>query len=523
MSEVHARSGGAGHPEQPSVGFRKIARGAVWNWIAFVVTGGLGFFVSPYLVHRLGGTSYGVWILVNSIVAYMAILDLGIRGAVVRFVSADQPRGLHQEASKAVSAALWFRVWLCGLVLIGTVVLALVATRVFQIPPEMHQAARVAILLAGTNVVISLVFGVFGGVLNALHRFDLISVAGIGQAVLNAAGVIVLLGSGHGIAAIALWQLIVGVVSGGFLCKAAFRVYPELTLSWRPPGRELIQKFGSYSLYLFLYSAAGQVIYYTDNVIIGTVLPVSAVTLYALGFAPTQYLGQILSAISVALFPAASNLAAQGNYDELRRLLSHGTRAVMAIALSIEVALLIRGETFISLWMGPQYGEPSGRVLQILVIAWFFNAGNFCAANIVFALSKHKKVVIWTMFEAIANLALSLVLVRRWGVVGVAWGTTIPSLIMQAFVWPRYVTNLLAMPLGRYLVQCYVRPAIGIIPFAIACVLAERSWPAGNLALFFLQMAALLPLALAGVGLVFRRELTDFLRARNWIPRSQAA
>src|SRR6266498_1314245 len=521
MSDVHASSEKAELPKKTSIGFRKIARGAVWSWSKLVLTGALSFFVSPYVVHHLGSTTYGVWVLINSMVSYMALLDLGMRGAVVRFVSADQPRGLHNEASKAVSAALWFRLWLGAVAIVATVGLSLVSTRIFHIPAELHTATRVAILLSGTNLALSLTFGVFSGVLNALHRFDLISLAAIGQSVLNAVGLVILLGSGHGIVAIALWQLSVGLLTGVFLYKMARRVYPQLALFFRVPGRDLMRRMGSYSLFLFLNAVAGQVIYYSDNVVIGAALPISAVTLYALGFAPTQYLGSILSSLAVTFLPAASNLAAQGEYEQLRRLLIQGTRAVMAIALPIEVGLLFRGKTFISLWMGPQYGEISGHVLQVLIVSWFFMAGNGCAFNIVYGLSKHRAVAIWMAFEAIANITLSIFLVSRWGVIGVAWGTTLPSLIVHAFIWPRYITKVLDISLRRYLFQSWVRPAIAVIPFAAGCFLAERWWPVRHLAGFFLQMTALLPLALSGFALAFRREIITVLRAKNWLRRSQ--
>src|SRR5262249_36958475 len=200
------------------------------------LTGVLAFFVSPYIVHHLGTTAYGVWVLITSGVSYMVLLDLGIRGAVVRFVSADQPRGLHSEASKAVSAALWFRLWLGSLVLAATVLLALIAPRIFHIPPELHTAARVAIALSGVNVALTLTFSVFTGVLNALHRFDLMSAAAIGAAFLTSAGTVFLLGHGYSIVGIALWQLIVAAMHCAFVYKLAFRIYPQLTLLVRPPG-----------------------------------------------------------------------------------------------------------------------------------------------------------------------------------------------------------------------------------------------------------------------------------------------
>ena len=496
------------------IGLRRIARGAVWNWTQLVVTGAIGFFLSPFVVNHLGATTYGVWALVSSVVAYMVLLDLGIRGAVVRFVSADHSRGLHADASSIVSAALWFRLWLAVVVLLGGLTLSLAATALFHLPPALHAPARIAILLSTATVALSLTAGVFSGVLHALLRFDLIAIAGVALSALTAAGFVVLLRGGHGIVAMACWQLVVGSLNAVFLYRSTARVYPQLRILLRPPGRALVRQFGGYSLFLFISAVASQVIYYSDNVVIGAALPISAVTLYALGFAPTQYLRQIISSLAVTFLPAASDLAAHNDYEQLRRLLIQGTRVMMAVALPIEVALFIRGKTFISLWMGPQYRDVSGHVLQVLVISWFFIAGDSCAGNIVYGLAKHKAFAIGTIAEAIANLSLSIFLVRRMGVVGVAWGTTLAGFILNALIWPRYIARLLHIPLHQYLLQSWLRPAVAIIPYAVACVLAERFWSPGHLATFFLQMVCLLPLALGGFMLVFRREMQRLLRTR---------
>jgi O-antigen/teichoic acid export membrane protein len=404
-------------------------------------------------------------------------------------------------------------------VLIATVGISFVATTIFHIPPELHTATRVAILLSGANLAVALASTVFAGVLNALHRFDLLSIAAVGQSLLTSAGFVILLGRGYGIVAIAFWQLVVGLLNGVFLYKTTFRVYPQLTLMFHVPKRDLIRKFGSYSLFLFLNAIASQVIYYTDNVVIGAVLPISAVTFYSLGFAPTQYLRQIVASLATTFLPAASNLAAQGQNEQLQSLLIQGTRALMAIALPIEVALLFRGKTFISLWMGPQYGEISGHVLQVLILAWFFIAGNACSSSIVYGLSEHRAFAIGSIVEAIANLSLSIFLVRRWGIVGVAWGTTLSGLVLNAFVWPRFIAKLLKIQLRRYLIESWARPAVAITPFALGCFLAERWWPAKHLAGFFLQMAALLPLVPAGLALVFREELSRLVCVNGWVRR----
>ena len=38
----------------------------------------VGFVVTPFLVQRLGQSTYGLWIVISSLTGYFAVLDLGI-------------------------------------------------------------------------------------------------------------------------------------------------------------------------------------------------------------------------------------------------------------------------------------------------------------------------------------------------------------------------------------------------------------------------------------------------------------
>ncbi len=66
---------------------RRIAQNVLSNWFALGVTTVVGFFLSPFVVHHLGNLAYGVWVIIASLVSYMGLMDLGLRGAVTRYVS----------------------------------------------------------------------------------------------------------------------------------------------------------------------------------------------------------------------------------------------------------------------------------------------------------------------------------------------------------------------------------------------------------------------------------------------------
>jgi O-antigen/teichoic acid export membrane protein len=486
---------------------RALIAGVFVNWIAFAVAVVTSFFLSPFVVHHLGNAAYGVWILANSSIAYMALLDLGMRGAVTHFVAKHHALGEHSEASRAVSVALGFRLLIGVAVAIAAIILAVLAKKLFHIPPELQVATRWAMIITGLNLSFTLILGMFGGVLTGLQRFDALSMLAIAQSLLGAAGTVWVLRNGQGIVSLAVMQTVISIFLGLLTIWLCFRIYPELQLSAQLVNKKIFKELWQYSFYLFVIAATGQVIYYTDNLVVGAFLSVEAVTFYAVGGRFIEYLGQLVASLAQTFMPVASKLAAQERPDQLRRLLIQGTRAALFVSLPIAWALFFRSNTFIGLWMGTQYARPSGDVLRILLLSSVALSANRVGGNIVLGLGRHKPFAKWQTCEAVANLMLSIYLVRKIGITGVAWGTVLPSLVSQILLWPRYLSKLLGLPARQYFWDAWIRPVLATAPFALACWWIDRHWAAPNMAVFFLQIAAALPLVALGVIFSFWREV----------------
>jgi O-antigen/teichoic acid export membrane protein len=500
---------------------RQTASGVIWNWIALASSFAVSFFLSPFIVHRLGTVLYGVWALVAGLTSYMSLMDLGLRGAIVRFVSRSHAQGDHENSSLTVSGALWLRQWISLGVILLSVLFSFLLTRFFQIPVEAQSAARWAVILSGTGIAISLYLGVFGGVLTALHRFDLSSAVTLTQTALRAGGAIFVLWRGYGFLGLAVSDLCVLVLAYLAQTYFCFRIYPQLRIRLQYPGLEILRQFAGYSFWVFLLHIFAQVIYYTDNLVVGAVVSVAAVTFYSIGSSLIEYLRTIVASLTTTFLPLASRYQASGEFAELRKLLQLGTRVAIAVALPVQVALFFRGQTFINLWMGPQYGLTSGRVLQILLIAQLFTVANSTSMNVILGMAEHRRIAIWAGGEAVVNLILSILLARRIGIYGVAVGTVIPSLIAQVFLWPRYVCHLVGAPLRGYLWRAWIQPFGAAVPFGIACLLTNRYWSAQHLATFFLQIAAILPVYLVAVFFLFRGEILGEIKKRtNWFSSS---
>jgi O-antigen/teichoic acid export membrane protein len=324
--------------------------------------------------------------------------------------------------------------------------------------------------------------------------------------VIRAAGVVIVLRSGHGIVAIAMCEFAAALVGNLMLMWLARRVYPELRLRLGKPKPGILRSLWTYSFYAFLTTIAVQLVYQTDNLVVGTFISAAAVTFYSIGNTLCRYTDQFAGVMTMTFVPAASTYEASGHTEGLRSLYYTGTRATLGLALPILITLIIRGHTFIGLWMGPDYAHLAGNILIILAFPIMFSYANRTAVSIAFGIEKHKKSAIWAIGEGVANLALSIALVHWFGIYGVAVGTMIPSLFVQLFLWPRFVHELVGVKASDVYLRVWAPMFLAAVPFAIVSYAVNEYFPTRSVLIFMLQSAAMLPVFVGVIALIYRRS-----------------
>lgn len=474
------------------------ARSVVSNWLTYLITGVVSFFLSPFIVRHLGNSAYGIWVLLVSLTGYLGFLDLGIRGAVTRYIARFHAEADHEQASRTVSSASGL--FLVGglLAIVGSGLFALYAIPHFEIPPAYIRAAQIVVLIAGANVAISLLSGIFGGILVGLQRFELHNTIALSTTGLRAVAIILALRSGKGLITLAFIQLAATVaefILGYFFTR---KLYPEMRFSVGHMYREHVAMIFSFGLFALLIQASTYVIYYTDAMVIGSFLPVSMITFFAIAGNLTIYARDLVGGFSRIMTPMISSLEVKSGVEKIREASLKAARYCALAILPVFITFILRGHSFISLWMGPAYADLSGHVLWILSFPWFLGAGAAVLCSSVLGIGKHKPVVPVAIAEGLCNLALSIFLVKRMGIIGVAYGTAIPNVIVDVCFWPWYVRRTLGIPIRDYVRSIWINPLISLLPFAVCTYAVERFSPASNLLVFFLQVAAVLPSALVG-------------------------
>ena len=472
---------------------RSIARNAVSNWAAFLYVAGVSFFLSPFIVKHLGATAYGVWSLLVALVGYLGLLDFGVRGAVTRYIAQFQAVGDTKSASAIASGAMVLFGCAGGIAIVIAATLAAFSGQLFNIPPELAATAKTVLVVGGFTMASTLIGAVFGGIVTGLERFDVSAGIEILITTVRTIGVIVALEGGHGLPALAFVHLATSLAYGVLGWISVRRLYPGFRLNFRQPLRGPIRTILSFSAFLSIIHVLMMLTYYTDTVVIAVVLPISAVAVFAIAGNLCDYAGKVSGALSKMMTPRVSAMKSIGSVDVGQAVLSTARLATLA-ATPIAMTFFVRGETFVTLWMGPEFGPTSGAVLQVLAFIVWLGGARAVASSAIIGANRHRQLIPALTGEAVTNLGLSILLAHTIGVVGVALGSLIPSVIIAVGFVPGYLKAATGVPRTAFYRQAWIRPTIACLPFLLGTLLLERYLPARSLLMFFLQVILIMPL-----------------------------
>jgi O-antigen/teichoic acid export membrane protein len=473
-------------------------RNVISNWATYLLGGIVSFFLSPFIVRHLGNSAYGIWVLLVSLTGYLGFLDLGIRGAVTRYIAKFHTEGNHEQSRRTVSSACCIFLMAGTLAVVTAVGFAFLVVPRFHIPSEYVQSAQTVVLITGVTIAMSLISGIFGGLLIGLQRFGLMNLVALSGIVFRSTATVLALKSGRGLVTLAIIQLVstaTELVLGFVLSR---RLYPEARIGVRDVRREQVFLVLSFGLFALLLQLSNYLVFYTDALVIGAFLPVSMITFFAIGANLTIYARDLVGGVSRTMTPLASRLEVEAGRQRLRETTLRAGGYCTLIMAPVFVTFIIRGKSFIGLWMGPAYAELSGHVLWILSIPWLFGAGTSVAASAILGIGKHRPVVPAALAEALSNIVLSVALIRAMGIVGVAWGTAIPNLVVGLLFWPWYIRKTLGASIKQYVTSMWILPGFATLPFALCTYGVEHFWVAKNLPIFFAQVVAVLPTMLVG-------------------------
>lgn len=406
-----------------------MARNAAANLFRSGASWIIVFFLPPLLVRVLDKPTYGVWMLLLQVAAYVTVFDSGIQTAIARFVARADLLQDRLYMSRLLSSV--------GAILVAgsltTILLTILASwqlnHLFSdIPLSIAGDSRKALLVIGTSVALTLPFSVVAGFFAGLQKNEINALAVSLGKFTGALGTAWAAYSHKGLLAMAIWtgvgSLIQCLTYAIFWNREGTRSLLVLTLI----DVGMIRKF-------LIFCSAMLVSQFSGILISGLDMPIvvafdfHSAAYYAVAAMLSSALIVPYGAIISTLMPVAAGMSARDTPQRMGELLVKTTRFSTVVLCLITVPLLLGMPLFLRIWVGPDYAIHTLTLAGILVVAQFTRLSMLPYAMVGYAAGQLNRMLYAPISESIVNVSCSLIAVRIIGAPGVALGTLIGAFV----------------------------------------------------------------------------------------------
>ena len=385
---------------------------------------------------------------------WLSVADLGIGTAVTHLVAGhagtDDRRRAHAVTRTAL--VLLLAVGVAGAVAMLAFGLTAFAP-VFRVPHSLRHELHVAMAFFCIQIVFDLLLDGYTSALEGYQRVDASRLTDAVRRTLVAAATIAVAVGHHGLAPVAAASLAATVVAAAIGAALLARETRGERAAHESGDR---QKLVSYAWRVAAVDASGVVKRSMDRVIVGAVIGPAAVTLVEIATQVQNAANAILSAATYAVTSSSAWLRARGDDDTLRELLERGTRYSLLVTWPVAVVSGVLAAPLVALWVGHRYHEAAG--LVIVALLPLAAAPLQVGSNMLRGTGRVARIIWPAVLSTAVNLVASVVLVKRYGVVGVFVGTLVG-------------TAILVPSLGRAVLNEYRMSAVDFVRRGIGPVL----------------------------------------------------
>ena len=427
----------------------ELKTGAILSYVNLIVGNIIPFIYTPIMLRLLGQAEYGLYGIANSIIGYIGLLNFGIGGSIVRYLSKYRAAG--DKDGEARVTGLFIKIYsvICGLILIaGFVFAANIQIYSRSLTADETETLRILVILMTINTAIFLPFGVFSSIVLSYERYVFNKVVGMLSTVASPMLNIVLLYCGFGSVGLVLSATVLNLITYGL-----YTWYSLIKLQVHPSFRKaepgLLREILHFSAFVFLASMVDVLYWSTDKLIIGWSIGSVATAVYNVGATFNTYLTSLSSALSGLLIPRLTEMAVKdAPKEQFSEIFIKVGRLQFVIISFILSAFIAFGRQFIAIWAGPEYHEAYYVALFTMIpvtVPLIQNTG----LNILYALNKHKfRSIVYACIAAV-NVILTFWWVGDYGIIGAAIATCVAYVVGNILIinWYYYKKIGLDIPL----------------------------------------------------------------------------
>jgi O-antigen/teichoic acid export membrane protein len=400
----------------------------------------VNLFVLPLFIENLGEEMYGIFILSGILLGYLNLLDFGFTQGMTRYIARAHAEKDPVKLNQFIAAGFWF------LTVIGIIAAGLIYFGRFAIV-DFFNVTEANRPMAANLLAVTAFFSLIqwparlpGTIMHATLHIKQISIWDAIQSVLTSVAMLLLVYYSVDVVSIRIATGFIGIIA----------LLPKLLLVRRyvPQAKWTLHKFhfcrlremSSFSLGMFYASVLVILSYGLDNAIIGRMVGLQSISLYAIATKLSKFVDKYTSHLMGVLQLTVFNLDTDQNRHRIQTLFEEAVRYRGIAITPLAYTCIIISPTFIRLWMGKEYAASCAIWSQLALSVFLINF--FGVAGIVArAIGKLRLMNTIISISTVCNVVISIALAPHFGFAGPLIGTIITSILFGGFITFPLVCN----------------------------------------------------------------------------------
>ncbi|MDO8847902.1 MAG: lipopolysaccharide biosynthesis protein [Coriobacteriia bacterium] len=400
----------------------KSAKAAAWSALGLVLSQPVAFLTTVVLARLLRPSDFGVMAMIGTVFGLATILnDFGLSSALIR---------RQHLSDEEIHSAFWLNIFV-GVVVSGLGLAAAGLVAAFYRAPE----ARPVMMAMSAMFLVASIELVPRVLLTRQYRFRAIATAGVVAAIVDALVSIPAALIGWGV-----WAIVAGTLAAAL----ASAITMFVSAGWRPRLHFAWREAVSFATYGGVLTLAGVANFFSanvDNVLVGRLLGATSLGHYAVAFNLMSIPARRLPAVvSKAALPGFAAL--QDDVQRLRRAYLDVVSYSALIAGPILAVAAVLARPLIEVIYGPQWSA-AVQPFTVLCAAGYAIAVT-TLAGLVFKAFARADLELWWSLAMLVAIGAGAALGARWGVLGIAVGVTVSTVIVRGAM-QAHTTRLLGL------------------------------------------------------------------------------
>lgn len=383
------------------------------NLLAFAVTLGISFFLSPYIVKNLGAEANGFVTLANNFVSYATLVKIALNAVGSRYIIVSYHRGEFEKANKYYSSLFYgdFLIALVSLLVGGLCVWKL--ENLINVPTEMLLDVKILFAFVFLNFIFNTITTVFSSVPYIKNKVYLHSIRDIQCNFARAVLLIMLfyiftpkiyfLGAA---------TLLSGIVLIGYNYYYKTKLVPELRVCKEDFSWKYIIELVSQGIWNSLTSLGTMLLTSFDLLIANIFINASEMGVLSVAKSMPAMIEGVGGTLASVFFSEMTIYYAKKDTEGLANVVKQSCMIISAMVTIPLAYLIVFGREFYSLWQ-PTLDPQRLQVISILTCAsLIFCAGGHSIATL-FTITLHvKESALSVLITGSVSTIITLLLVR---------------------------------------------------------------------------------------------------------------